>query len=84
MCIWVNHGEADHSRYFEAPRMALRESWATVSAAAKTSASFDLLADNSLEISRETFLHNGSIGAPKAATLSLGVEADEEILVVRF
>ena len=40
---------------------------------------FDLLVDNLLDLSHETYLHNGSIGTPEVATTPIEVEVDEDV-----
>jgi vanillate O-demethylase monooxygenase subunit len=81
--IWMGHGEPDESKLPATPWLADTEHWSTVSGVAKISASFDLLVDNLLDLSHETFLHNGSIGTPEVATTPIEVEVDDENSVVR-
>jgi vanillate O-demethylase monooxygenase subunit len=79
----MGHGEAIHSKLPNTPWLVDKEHWSTVSGVAKINASFDLLVDNLLDLSHETFLHGGSIGTPEVATTPLEVEIDEESNVVR-
>ena len=81
--IWMGHGEADLTKLPDTPWLVDNENWSTVSGVAKINASFDLLVDNLLDLSHETFLHNGSIGTPEVATTPLEVEVDDEANVVR-
>lgn len=81
--IWMGHGEADHSKLPVTPWLVDKENWSTVSGVARINASYDLLVDNLLDLSHETFLHGGSIGTPEVATTPLEVEVDEESSVVR-
>jgi phenylpropionate dioxygenase-like ring-hydroxylating dioxygenase large terminal subunit len=81
--IWMGRGEPDLSALPETPWLADSEKWSSVSGVAKISATFDLLVDNLLDLSHETFLHSSSIGTPEVATTPLEVEVDEENGVVR-
>ncbi|MHB8379733.1 MAG: Rieske 2Fe-2S domain-containing protein [Acidimicrobiales bacterium] len=81
--IWMGRGGADESKLPETPWLVDTEHWTSVSGVVKISASFDLLVDNLLDLSHETFLHNGSIGTPEVATTPIEVEVDEERHVVR-
>ncbi len=65
------------------PWLVDTENWSSVGGVAKIDAAFDLLVDNLLDLSHETFLHNGSIGTPEVASTPIEVEADEDSRVVR-
>ncbi len=81
--IWMGHGEPEHAKLPDTPWLVDTEHWSSVSGFAKIDAPFDLLVDNLLDLSHETYLHNGSIGTPEVATTPIEVEVDEEIKVVR-
>ena len=81
--IWMGHGEPEHAKLPDTPWLVDTEHWSSVSGFAKIDAPFDLLVDNLLDLSHETFLHNGSIGTPEVATTPIEVEVDEERGVVR-
>jgi phenylpropionate dioxygenase-like ring-hydroxylating dioxygenase large terminal subunit len=81
--IWMGHGEADRAKLPDTPWLVDTEHWSSVSGVAKIDAPFDLLVDNLLDLSHETYLHNGSIGTPEVATTPIEVEVDEENGVVR-
>jgi phenylpropionate dioxygenase-like ring-hydroxylating dioxygenase large terminal subunit len=81
--IWMGHGEPDYAKLPDTPWLVDTEHWSSVSGFAKIDAPFDLLVDNLLDLSHETYLHNGSIGTPEVATTPIEVEVDEESGVVR-
>jgi phenylpropionate dioxygenase-like ring-hydroxylating dioxygenase large terminal subunit len=81
--IWMGRGEPDMARLPETPWLVDKDHWNSVSGVAKIDAPFNLLVDNLLDLSHETFLHNGSIGTPEVATTPIEVEVDEENMVVR-
>ena len=81
--IWMGHGEPDRAKLPDTPWLVDTEHWSSVSGYAKIDATFDLLVDNLLDLSHETYLHNGSIGSPEVATTPIEVEVDEERRVVR-
>ena len=80
--IWMGHDEPDMAKLPETPWLLESEEWAVVSGVAKIDANFGLLVDNLLDLSHETFLHNGSIGTPEVATTPIEVEVDDEIDMV--
>jgi vanillate O-demethylase monooxygenase subunit len=81
--IWMGHGEPDYAKLPDTPWLVDTVRWSSVSGFAKIDAPFDLLVDNLLDLSHETYLHNGSIGTPEVATTPIEVEVDEESGVVR-
>ena len=81
--IWMGQSEPDFSKLPSTPWLQDAERWSAVSGVAKIDATFDLLVDNLLDLSHETFLHNGSIGTPEVASTPIDVEVDEEMNVVR-
>jgi len=50
---------------------------------AKIACSFELLVDNLMDLSHETYLHRGSIGTPEVASTPIEVEIDDDSHVVR-
>lgn len=81
--IWMGRGEADLTKLPSTPWLVDTEGWRAISGVAKIEASFDLLVDNLMDLSHETYLHNGSIGTPEVATTPIEVEVDEDAGVVR-
>lgn len=81
--IWMGRGEADRSALPDTPWLTQADQWSCVSGVARINAPFDLLVDNLLDLSHETYLHNGSIGTPEVATTPIEVEVDEDNHVVR-
>ncbi len=80
---WMGRGEADYDELPTTPWLTDEAQWSSVAGVARIEASFDLLVDNLLDLSHETYLHNGSIGTPEVATTPIEVEVDEEAGVVR-
>ncbi|MDE3044633.1 MAG: aromatic ring-hydroxylating dioxygenase subunit alpha [Acidobacteriota bacterium] len=80
--IWMSREEPDYARLPETPWLIDGEEWSVVTGAAKIDAHVGLLVDNLLDLSHETFLHQGSIGTPEVATTPIEVESDEEAKVV--
>jgi phenylpropionate dioxygenase-like ring-hydroxylating dioxygenase large terminal subunit len=80
--IWMGHDEPDLARLPETPWLTDTANWSIVSGVAKIDAAFSLLVDNLLDLSHETFLHNGSIGTPEVASTPIEVEVDAEGKVV--
>ncbi|MGD0055060.1 MAG: aromatic ring-hydroxylating dioxygenase subunit alpha [Acidimicrobiales bacterium] len=81
--IWMGRGEPDHQKLPETPWLQESDEWSSVAGVAKIDAPFHLLVDNLLDLSHETYLHNGSIGTPEVATTPIEVEVDDENRVVR-
>jgi vanillate O-demethylase monooxygenase subunit len=81
--IWMGEGESDPSKLPSTPWLVDNENWSSVAGYAKIDGSFDFLVDNLLDLSHETYLHNGSIGTPEVATTPIDVEVDESANVVR-
>lgn len=81
--IWMGRGESKPAKLPVTPWLVDTQRWSSVSGIAKIEASFELLVDNLLDLSHETYLHNGSIGTPEVATTPIEVESDEENGVVR-
>jgi phenylpropionate dioxygenase-like ring-hydroxylating dioxygenase large terminal subunit len=80
--IWMGHDAADMEKLPDTSWIEEGQGWAVVSGVAKIEANFNLLVDNLLDLSHETFLHNGSIGTPEVATTPIEVEVNDEIDMV--
>ncbi len=81
--IWMGSGPPDYSKLPSTPWLVDTENWSSVAGVARIDAPIDLLVDNLLDLSHETYLHNGSIGTPEVATTPIEVEVDEVANVVR-
>jgi phenylpropionate dioxygenase-like ring-hydroxylating dioxygenase large terminal subunit len=81
--IWMGRAAPDMAKLPDTPWLTDTEHWSSVSGVAKIDAQFNLLVDNLLDLSHETYLHNGSIGTPEVASTPIEVETDEEAKVVR-
>lgn len=81
--MWTGRREPDYTKLPEVPWMTDTEHWASIAGLATIDARFDLLVDNLLDLSHETYLHKGSIGTPEVAATPIEVEADDEANVVR-
>jgi len=81
--IWMGRGEADPTALPVTPWLVDTEGWSSVAGVAKIDAPFHFLVDNMLDLSHETYLHNGSIGTPEVATTPIEVEVDDASNVVR-
>jgi vanillate O-demethylase monooxygenase subunit len=81
--IWMGRAQPDESKLPSTPWLVDTENWSSVAGVAKIDAPFDLLVDNLLDLSHETYLHKGSIGTPEVATTPIEVEVDDESHVVR-
>jgi phenylpropionate dioxygenase-like ring-hydroxylating dioxygenase large terminal subunit len=80
--IWMGRGEADFDALPPTPWLTDEEHWSVVAGVVKIDGSFSLLVDNLLDLSHETYLHNGSIGTPEVASTPIEVEVDEDARVV--
>ncbi len=81
--IWMGRGVADESTLPDTPWLTDVDHWSCVAGVATIDASFALLVDNLLDLSHETYLHNGSIGTPEVATTPIEVEVDDDAQVIR-
>jgi vanillate O-demethylase monooxygenase subunit len=81
--IWTGRHEPDHSTLPSVPWMTDTARWSSIAGVATIDARFDLLVDNLLDLSHETYLHKGSIGTPEVAETPIEVESDDEAGVVR-
>jgi phenylpropionate dioxygenase-like ring-hydroxylating dioxygenase large terminal subunit len=81
--IWMGRHAPNPPAPPATPWMTDPEHWSTVAGMASIEAGFDLLVDNLLDLSHETYLHNGSIGTPEVAATPIEVESDDDGHVVR-
>lgn len=78
--VWVWIGDAggeDPGRLPRAPWLA-DPAWTTVCGMQPVAARYDLLVDNLLDLSHETYLHGGYIGTPEVAQTPITTEVDED------
>jgi vanillate O-demethylase monooxygenase subunit len=81
--VWIGEPElADPGAIPRAPWLAA-DGWTTVSGMEPLAARHELLMDNLLDLSHETYLHGGYIGTPEVAATPITTEVDEEAGVVR-
>jgi len=81
--VWMGDPDApDMARLPDAPWLA-DPAWTVVSGMQPLAARYELLVDNLLDLSHETFLHAGSIGTPEVAATPIEAELDEDGPVVR-
>ncbi len=81
--IWMGRHGPDVAALPSTPWLTDGEHWSSVAGVARIEAPVDLLVDNLMDLSHETFLHAGSIGTPEVAQTPIEAEADEENAVVR-
>ncbi|HVU91847.1 MAG TPA: aromatic ring-hydroxylating dioxygenase subunit alpha [Jatrophihabitans sp.] len=83
--IWVWIGDADLADETAIPRAPwlAEEGWTTVRGMEPLAARHELLMDNLLDLSHETYLHGGYIGTPEVADTPITTEVDEEAAIVR-
>ncbi|MCW2723428.1 MAG: oxidoreductase subunit alpha [Frankiales bacterium] len=83
--VWVWIGEPELADPADIPRAPWLDdpAWTVVRGMAPLSARYDLLVDNLLDLSHETYLHGGYIGTPEVAATPTTTSVDEEAGVVR-
>jgi vanillate O-demethylase monooxygenase subunit len=83
--VWVWIGERERADASLIPRAPwLNDSaYATVSGMEPLAARYELLVDNLMDLSHETYLHGGYIGSPEVAETPITTEVDDEKGVVR-
>lgn len=84
--VWIWMGDpdaADAARLPETPWLVDGAGWTVVTSMAPLQARHELLVDNLLDLSHETYLHAGSIGTPEVAATPIDTESDDEAGVVR-
>ncbi|MFG1708071.1 Rieske 2Fe-2S domain-containing protein [Nonomuraea sp. M3C6] len=80
--VWIGERErADASLIPRAPWLA-DPAYATVSGMEPLAARYELLVDNLMDLSHETYLHGGYIGSPEVAETPITTEVDDEKGVV--
>ncbi|MDI2129117.1 aromatic ring-hydroxylating dioxygenase subunit alpha [Yinghuangia seranimata] len=83
--VWVWIGSPDLADPAAVPRARHLDApgWATVRGMEPIDADYGLLVDNLLDLSHETYLHNGYIGTPEVAESPITTDVDEDARVVR-
>ena len=83
--VWVWIGEADRADPGLIPRAPwlADDRYATVRGMEPLAARYELLVDNLLDLSHETYLHGGYIGTPEVADTPITTEVDEEAGIIR-
>ena len=82
--VWVFIGDpakADAARIPRAPWL-VDPGYTTVSGMEPLNARYELLVDNLLDLSHETYLHGGYIGTPEVASTPITTEVDEDAGIV--
>ncbi|MFC9973260.1 Rieske 2Fe-2S domain-containing protein [Spirillospora sp. NPDC127200] len=79
--VWIGDGEGDPGAIPRAPWLDSPE-WTTVRGMEPLAARYELLVDNLLDLSHETYLHGGYIGTPEVAETPITTEVDEEAGIV--
>ncbi|MCX6464569.1 MAG: aromatic ring-hydroxylating dioxygenase subunit alpha [Pseudonocardiales bacterium] len=82
--VWVFVGDPDRAAGTRVPRAPWLDSpdWTVVSGMEPLAARYDLLVDNLLDLSHETYLHGGYIGTPEVASTPITTEVDDDAGVV--
>lgn len=80
--VWMGEGLAEESLLPDLHWLS-DKGWAVIAGVAPLEARMELLVDNLLDLSHETFLHSGSIGTPEVAETAIDVAVDEVGHVVR-
>jgi phenylpropionate dioxygenase-like ring-hydroxylating dioxygenase large terminal subunit len=82
--VWIGAPElADPAGIPRAPWLA-DPGYTTVSGLEPLESRYDLLVDNLLDLSHETYLHSGYIGTPEVAATPITTEVDEAAGIVRI
>jgi phenylpropionate dioxygenase-like ring-hydroxylating dioxygenase large terminal subunit len=78
--VWVWIGDRDRADASRIPRAPWLDDagYAVVSGMEPLDARYDLLIDNLMDLSHETYLHGGYIGTPEVAETPITTEVDEE------
>jgi phenylpropionate dioxygenase-like ring-hydroxylating dioxygenase large terminal subunit len=82
--VWVWIGERELADPALVPRAPWLEdpAYTTVSGMEPLAARYELLVDNLLDLSHETYLHGGYIGTPEVANTPITTEVDEERRII--
>lgn len=83
--IWVWIGDPDRADAGFIPRAPwlADQDYTTVRGMEPLAARYELLVDNLLDLSHETYLHGGYIGTPEVADTPISTEIDQEQRVIR-
>lgn len=83
--VWVWIGDRDQADEKLLPRAPWLQdpAYTSVSGMEPLAARYDLLVDNLLDLSHETYLHGGYIGTPEVAETPITTEADDAAAIVR-
>jgi vanillate O-demethylase monooxygenase subunit len=83
--VWIWIGDPERAAPGLIPRAPWldHEGYTTVRGMEPLAARYELLVDNLLDLSHETYLHGGSIGTPEVADTPISTEIDQEQRVVR-
>ncbi|WP_199431092.1 aromatic ring-hydroxylating dioxygenase subunit alpha [Qaidamihabitans albus] len=78
--VWVWIGDRDRADPALVPRAPWLDdpAYTTVSGMEPLAARYELLVDNLMDLSHETYLHGGYIGTPEVANTPITTEVDEE------
>ncbi|QFG26543.1 aromatic ring-hydroxylating dioxygenase subunit alpha [Actinomadura sp. WMMB 499] len=79
--VWIGDGAGDAAAIPRAPWLE-SPGYTTVRGMEPLAARYELLVDNLLDLSHETYLHAGYIGTPEVARTPITTESDEEAGVV--
>lgn len=76
-------GNPDWSRLPQAPWLGADPGWTVITAMAPLAARYDLLVDNLMDLSHESYLHAGLIGTPEVAATPIDTAVDEAAGIIR-
>jgi len=79
--VWIGEGEGDPGAIPRAPWLDSPD-YVTVRGMEHLDARYQLLVDNLLDLSHETYLHAGYIGTPEVAQTPITTEVDEDAGVI--
>ena len=79
--VWIGDGEGDANAVPRAPWLDSPDH-VTVRGMEPLNARYELLVDNLLDLSHETYLHAGHIGTPEVAQTPITTEVDEDAGIV--
>lgn len=81
--VWMGDPDApDHSSLPDTPWLTSPD-WVVVAGMQPLAARYELLVDNLLDLSHETYLHAGFIGTPEVAATPIEATVDDETATVR-
>ncbi|WP_433235287.1 aromatic ring-hydroxylating dioxygenase subunit alpha [Actinomadura nitritigenes] len=79
--VWIGDGTGDAASIPRAPWLSSPD-YVTVRGMEPLAARYELLVDNLLDLSHETYLHAGYIGTPEVAQTPITTEVDDEAGIV--